>query len=191
MASNIDWRRELATRAKAAGLILPEATLEEMAAHLDEIYMAAMRDGASDVDAEKRARAALDESPFDILRARSVTAVRPSPSPFVAAPARGRQTLYIAAAVRLAVRQLRLRPGFAIVTILVLALGLGASTTVFTVVDSVLLRPLPYTDPDRLMTLWDSHPAAASHRKRCHPSRSWTTAHCPNSKARRRGGDRV
>ena len=65
----------------------------------------------------------------------------------------------MAARIRLAVRQLRLRPGFAAITILVLALGIGASTTVFTVVDSVLLRPLPYTDPDRLVTLWDSNPS--------------------------------
>ena len=97
MASHIDWRRDLAARAKASGLTLPEATLEEMAEHLDEIYLAAIRDGASDVDAEKRARAALEESAFDILRARSAPPLRPSPSPFVAAPVRGRQSLNIAA----------------------------------------------------------------------------------------------
>ena len=141
MASHIDWRREIASRAKAAGVTLPEATIEEIAEHLEEIYAAALRGGASDADAQRRARMAIDESRFDVLRGHAVHAVAPSPSPFVAAPSTGR-SLNVSGAIRLAVRQLRLRPGFALVTILVLALGIGASRTVFTVVDSVLLRPL-------------------------------------------------
>src|SRR5262245_53024708 len=163
MASNIDWRRDITARAKAAGVTLPEATIEEMAEHLDEIYLAAVRHGASDRDAQTRARAALDEPAFDVLRARSprASSSSPSPSPFVAPASSGGQHLNFANSIRLAVRQLRRRPGFATVTILVLALGIGASTTVFTVVDSVLLRPLPYADPDRLVTLWDSHPRRA------------------------------
>jgi len=168
MASNIDWRRDITARASAGGVTLPEATIEEMAEHLDEIYMAAIRDGASDAEARTRAGAALDESAFDVLRARPAPAVSPSPSPFVGAPATG-HSLNLGGAIRLAVRQLRLRPGFATVTILVLALGIGASTTVFTVVDSVLLRPLPYADPDRLVTLWDSNPARALRKEPLSP----------------------
>jgi predicted permease len=156
MASNIDWRRDVA--AKAAGVTLPDATIEEIAEHLDEIYRAAVRDGATDAEAQRRARATLDESVFDVLRVRPASAAGPPPSPFVSAPSFGGQSLNLAGVIRLAVRQLRLRPGFAAITILVLALGIGASTTVFTVVDSVLLRPLPYADPDRLITLWDSQP---------------------------------
>jgi predicted permease len=159
MASNTDWRRDIRAKAAAAGVRLSEATIEEIAEHLDEIHMAAIRDGAREADATARARAALEESTFDVLRARTRPASPPpSPSPFVAAPSTG-HNLNIGGALRLAVRQLRLRPGFATITILVLALGIGASTTVFTVVDSVLLRPLPYKDPDRLLTLWDSQPA--------------------------------
>ncbi len=60
-------------------------------------------------------------------------------------------------AIRLAVRQFRQHPGFAIVTVLVLGLGTGAATTVFTVVDSVVLRPLPYAQSDRLLTMWDTN----------------------------------
>ncbi|MEZ5286315.1 MAG: ABC transporter permease [Vicinamibacterales bacterium] len=56
-----------------------------------------------------------------------------------------------------ALRQFRLQPTFAIVTVLVLGLGTGAATTVFTVVDSVILRPLPYRAPDRLVTIWDTN----------------------------------
>ena len=60
-------------------------------------------------------------------------------------------------ALRLAVRQLRQHPRFVLVTMLVLGLGTGAATTVFSIVDSVVLRPLPYRAPDRLVTLWDTN----------------------------------
>ena len=53
--------------------------------------------------------------------------------------------------LRYAIRQLRNTPGMAIMAILTLALGVGANTAIFTVIDSVLLRPLPYAHSDRLM----------------------------------------
>src|SRR5256885_7342291 len=53
--------------------------------------------------------------------------------------------------VRHAVRLLLERPGFALIAILTLALGIGATTSIFTVVEAVLLRPLPFPDPDRLV----------------------------------------
>ena len=56
--------------------------------------------------------------------------------------------------VRHGARSLLQRPGFTLVAVLTLALGIGASTAIFTVVDAVLLRPLPYDDPERLVILW-------------------------------------
>ena len=54
---------------------------------------------------------------------------------------------------RYALRTLRQRPGFAAVALLTLALGTGATTVMFTVINGVLLKPLPYPDPDRLVSL--------------------------------------
>ncbi len=56
--------------------------------------------------------------------------------------------------LRYAVRQLRHRPGFALAAILPLALGLGAATAMYSVVDGVMLRPLPFAQPDRLTAIW-------------------------------------
>ena len=55
--------------------------------------------------------------------------------------------------VRFALRQMRKNPGFAVLAIVTLALGIGANTAMFTVIDSVMLRPLPYPDADKIMVI--------------------------------------
>jgi predicted permease len=67
----------------------------------------------------------------------------------------------ILADIKFTFRRLRKSPGFAVTVLLTLGIGIGANTTVFSVVNGVLLKPLPYPDSDRLVALWLNAPGAA------------------------------
>src|SRR5688572_20077744 len=61
--------------------------------------------------------------------------------------------------LKFAFRQLWKNPVFSAVAILTLALGIGANTAIFSVIDAVLLKLLPFQEPSRLVTLWERAPA--------------------------------
>ena len=79
--------------------------------------------------------------------------------------------------VRYALRQLWAAPVFALTAIVTLALGIGANTAIFSVVSAVLLRPLPFPDPDRLYAVWSANRTRQHARsRRCRRSISTTGA---------------
>jgi putative ABC transport system permease protein len=61
--------------------------------------------------------------------------------------------------LKFAIRQLLKKPGFSAIVILTLALGIGANTAIFSIVDAVLLQAPPFKEPDRLVTLWERSPS--------------------------------
>jgi putative ABC transport system permease protein len=71
--------------------------------------------------------------------------------------------------LRFGARMLVKNPGFTLIVVITLALGIGANTAIFSVVNSVLLRPLSYPDAERILTLWEDH------TRRDGPQREWTS----------------
>ncbi|MDX1394244.1 MAG: ADOP family duplicated permease [Gemmatimonadota bacterium] len=77
-------------------------------------------------------------------------------------PSPGRMVAGLARDARQSARGLRRQPGFTTLTVLTIGFGIGAATTMFTLVDGVLLEPLPYESPDRLVAVWPERWFSAS-----------------------------
>src|SRR5882672_10291566 len=71
--------------------------------------------------------------------------------------------------IRFGLRQLRRTPGFTVAAVLALALGIGATTAIFSVLDRVVLRPLPYPDADRLTMVWEANDGKGLSHERISP----------------------
>src|SRR5688500_6673788 len=133
--------------------------VEELAVQLETTYERARARGVTDEDAR---RTALAEVPNWTAFARSVGAVeRPYVQPPVTGAGSGSFMTGFIQDLRYAVRALRRAPGFAAVSILTLALGIGATTIVYSIVDGILLRPLPIVEPDRVMLARETSPTGS------------------------------
>jgi len=72
--------------------------------------------------------------------------------------------------LRYSIRTLLGRPGFTAATVLILALGIGANSAIFSVISAVLLRPLPYADPARIVMVWEANPGKGLDRSIVSPA---------------------
>ncbi len=124
--------------------------VEELAVQLESTYERARANGATDDEARRLAMNEIpDWSAFAQTRDDASNGHTCQP-PAAGAGAGGIMTGLIQD-IRYALRALQRAPGFAAVSIVTLALGIAATTIVYSIVDGILLRPLPIADPDRVM----------------------------------------
>ena len=134
--------------------------VEELCQHLDDRYRELVAGGASPEDA---ARLALADFQNSSLLAQHMTSLRQAHLPPSITPGASTGHLFgdLVQDVRHATRTFSKQPGFAAAAVLTLALGIGATTALFSVVYGVLLKPLPFPQPERLVSLRQHAPHGA------------------------------
>ena len=154
-----DWLPEIRRRLATAGLDpAREAEIaQEVAQHLDDRYAEMRALGADEAAARGAALAELDD---DARLRQELTRVEPRESTLPPAGAPGGPPFAAGTwnDVRYAARMLRRNPGFAVLAIATLAIGVGATTLVYAIADNMLLRPVPYAHVDRLVRIFEQQP---------------------------------
>ena len=149
-----DWKQHIRPR---LGLLRLSPTreneiIDELAQHLDDRWRELIAGGASEDEAVRLALAQLRED--TLVRNLAPLRQAQQPPPVTPGVSTGHWVSDVWRDMRYAVRLLRKQVGFSATAVLILALGIGASTAMFSVIDAVLLRPLPYPSAERADTLW-------------------------------------
>lgn len=141
------WSEEIARRLSSLNLgsVREVEIVEELSQHLDDRYNELIASGATDEDARRVVLMELNDG--DMFAQERSAMRRPMPRESARQGDGGRGFFTsLQHDVRYALRQLQRNPGFAVVAIITLGLGIGASTAIFSVIDNVLLEPFPYKD---------------------------------------------
>src|SRR5262245_54720762 len=149
-----DWSRDL--RARLAALHLSPAReseiVEELSQHLDDRYDELRGGGASDDEARRLALQELNESGGLAGRMNALSQAH-TPALVVQGQASSGWLRGVWQDVRYAMRVVKREPGFAATIVMTLGLGIAVNSTVFTIVNAVALRPLPFDDAERIVQL--------------------------------------